>query len=185
MCQIGVTCLSADLFQWASSIKIQLCLSSTKQTLLSNISGSSMIELKNYSLALNSSHLVKSEICDICHSELLMPLNYEQSNVFIDSWALNQVLWLRLTSNLYLALDKGEGHWLLGQIIDYCLTSRMRTSSIIYKSYIEMREEMGQWLLTATEKVWTGSKNLVFSSGYDVPMHFQNLQEINWYTMIC
>jgi hypothetical protein len=33
----------------------------------------------------------------------------------------------------------------------------MRTSSIIYKNYIEMREEMGQLdqrLLTATEKGW-------------------------------
>jgi hypothetical protein len=37
--------------------------------------------------------------------------------------------------------------------------------------------------LTATEKVWTGSKNFVFSGGYDVPMLFQNLQEINLYTM--
>ena len=60
-----------------------------------------------------------AQIWDMWHLSFgVMPLNYEQSDVFIGSWALNQVLWLRLISNLYLALDKREGHWLLLNVQD-------------------------------------------------------------------
>jgi hypothetical protein len=49
----------------------------------------------------------------------------------------------------------------------------MRTSSIIYKNYIEMRKGMGQsgqQLFTSNEKVWKAEMtNLVICSGYNAP----------------
>ena len=44
-----------------------------------------------------------------------------------------------------------------------------------------MREGMdqpGRRLLTAPEKVWVGTKNVIFCSGYNAPFLFLNLNEV-------
>ena len=70
--------------------------------------------------------------------------------------------------------------------IDYYLTSneqyfsfRTRTSSIIYKNYIVIREGMnqtGKLLLIATEKVWRGGQGRKMCSGYNASILFRHLQ---------